>query len=235
MSFSQGCLFIEAYEASGTKTFGNPQSAGTTVNNLDPGITPNWSNPGVQMLKQNGTNFGIPTPTLLQVFPLVGSGNSASVSVDKAKLIALSQTNFNKVWEAFTCNGRLQFTVSTSSGNKLVRVELRALKSANYSLTVNTRSAFPSYPGGCGNPNFNFTGESASNFTAQFQIPEQATVNTASFAPDDFSTPSGNLPSPGSYPTSQLALTRAFSTDSGGNSVPTYTVPSSLPSTLQVT
>jgi hypothetical protein len=234
MSFSQGCLFLEAYEVSGTKEVGNTQGGGTPINYISGGTT-TWSGASAKLFKQNGSNFNVPSAVLLPVFPLSGSGTSGTVSIDKAKLLALSSTNFNKVWEAFTANGWLQFLQSTSQGIKPIRVELRALKSANYSLTVSSRSAFPSYPGGCGNPNFNFTGESASNFTAQFQVPEQATVNTASFAPDDFSTPSGNLPPAGSYPSSLLALTRAFSTDSGGNSVPTYTVPSSLPSTLQVT
>lgn len=234
MSFSQGCLFIEARDANGTKTFGTPQAQGTTVSSFDPGITPNWSNPGVQLLKQNGSNFGIPAPTLLQVFPLTGSGSSATVSIDKAKLLALTQTNFNKVWEAFTSNGRLQFTVSTSGGNKPLRVELRALRTANFTLTCSSRSACPDYPASVTSPNFNFSGESASNYTAGFDVPTYAALPTVSFAPDDFSIPSGNLPSPATYDDAVLALTRLYTEDSSGNSVPPYSVPCNLPSVFQV-
>jgi|GEM_PF-5978072 len=233
MSFSQGCLFIEAFEANGTKEFRNAQNAGTPISYMSGGTT-SWTGAGVKLLRQDGTNFSVPSGVLLPVFPLSGSGSAGTVTINMTKLLALSQTNFNKVWEAFTCNGLLEYLQSTSQGTKPIRVALRALRSANYSLTSGTRTACPNYVAGVTSPNFNFTGESAGNYAAEFEVPEQPTVPTTSFAPDDFSIPNGNLPSPGTYNDAVLALTRSFSTDSSGNNCNPYQVPSNLPSVLVV-
>lgn len=234
LSFSQGCLFVEAYQVSGTKTFNNAQTAGTPINYLDLNSTPSWSGPTAVLLSQSGTNLGVLGSILLQVFAVSGSGMAGTVSLNMAVLNGLGATPRGKIWDAFTGNGRLQLTLSTSGGNKLLLVQLRALKSASYSLTTSTRTAACSFPTGCSAPNFNLSGESASNFTAEFQV-NGMTLSTASFAPDDFSIPSGNLPSSGDYPSSTLALARSFSTDSSGNSVSTYSVPSNLPSDFEVT
>lgn len=233
MSFSQGCLFIKAYEVNGTKTFGDPQNSGTGIRYIGSG-TPSWSGATAKLFRQDGSNFNVPSGVLLPVFPLSGSNNDGTVTLDKTKLLALSSTNQGKLFEAFTCNGWLQLLLSTSQGNMPIRVELRALRSANYSLTSGNRTACPNYVAGVTSPNFNFTGESAGNYAAEFEVPEQPTVPTTSFAPDDFSIPSGNLPSTGTYNDALLALTRSFSTDSSGNNCNPYQVPSNLPSVLVV-
>lgn len=92
MTFSQGCLFVEAYEVSGTKTFGNPQNAGTPISYMSGGTT-SWTGAGVKLLRQDGTNFSVPSGMLLPVFPLSGSGSSGTVTVNMTNLLALSTTN----------------------------------------------------------------------------------------------------------------------------------------------
>lgn len=240
MPYSMGCLFVEAYEVSGSKELGNAQLAGTPITYSSPGSA-GWSGPNAVLYDQSGVDMGVGSGTLTPVFILSGSGITGTVSIDMLTLLSLKNAAlpakrqaYSKIWDAFTGNGHIVLTVMTSVGAQPIRIELRALKTANYTLTVSTRLAAPDFPGGVSTPSFNFTGESASNFTAEFVVPGNANLVTASFSPDSFSIPSGTLPSTGTYGSSQLALTRAFSTDSDGNPINTYSVPSNLPSTLQV-
>lgn len=240
MPYSMGCLFVEAYEVSSSKEFGNAQSAGTVIDYGGSG-TATWSAPNAVLDDQNGNNLGVGSGTLTPVFVLSGSGTRGAVTLDMVQLQALKtgipakKAAYGKIWDAFTGNGRLILTVATNIGAQEIRVELRALKTANYTLSSSTRVATPNFPSGVSTPNFDFTGESASNFTAKFLVPGYSDLVAASFSPDSFSIPSGTLPPTGTYNTATLALTRAFTTDSSGNSVTPYAVPSDLPSILVVT
>lgn len=238
MPYSQGCLFIQAYLSSQEKVFGPAQDDGTILNYGGSG-TPVWSSPNAVLEDLNGNNMEVGSATLTPVFVLSGSGTQGKVTLNRAQLesyktgIAAKKAAYSKIWEAFTGNGRLILTVATDIGAQEIRVELRALQSPDFSLNCSTRRAACNFPSGCSSPNFNFEGESASNFTAKFEVPGYSDLVTASFTPDDFSIPSGNLPAADSY-RAKLALTRAFTTNSSGTNVTPYTVASKLPSTFEV-
>lgn len=239
MPYSQGCLFVQAYSSSQTKVFGSAQDDGTIIDYGGSG-TPVWSAPNAVLEDLNGTNLGVGSATLTPVFVLSGSGTRGKVTLNMAVLesyktgIPAKKAAYSKIWDAFTGNGRLIFAFATDIGAQELRIELRALRSPNFSLSSSTRRAACDFPSGCSTPNFNFTGESANNFTAQFVVPNCSNLVTAAFTPDDFSIPDGTLPSDGSHSNSQLALTRAFTTDSSGTPVTPYAVASNLPSVLVV-
>ncbi len=100
------------------------------------------------------------------MFVLSGSGTRGAVTLDMVQLQALKtgipakKAAYGKIWDAFTGNGRLILTVATNIGAQEIRVELRALKTANYTLSSSTRVATPNFPSGVSTPNFDFTGVS---------------------------------------------------------------------------
>lgn len=63
MPYSMGCLFVEAYEVSSSKEFGNAQSAGTVIDYGGSG-TATWSAPNAVLDDQNGNNLGVGSGTL---------------------------------------------------------------------------------------------------------------------------------------------------------------------------